>query len=746
MYCCKKSVAAMCLLFWVAGCTTALCDDMPMKFPGQKWDKGTPESQGVDAMHLQSALDYIEGHCKDDRLTEVMVIRNGVCIWDGGNTAHVHNIWSCSKSFTSTALGLMIAEGKCTLDTKAASIEPLLANDYPNVTLRHFTTMTSGYSAKGRSRWEDENADWSWTPYVPEAPLFEAGKGYAYWDEAMMMLGRVLTKLNQRELNDYLNEKVYQPIAMGDVQWLHEGEVDGVKICNGCTNVKLSARQLARFGHLFLNHGNWNGRQILPATWVEQATRTQVDAAMPVADTDRANVIGPGAYGYNWWTNGGKNRMPDAPPKTYYASGLNHNLLFIVPEWDMVIVRMGVDGNPPMGKPQAWNGFFKRLAGGVTVGQVNNATADQGRTPSSETTELPVTEFEISVRDVATAERWLKDQHVYGSDCEVAAVQKAGEGAFKVQTNREFSDLFFDMQKMVGHDLNLKDARFLSLRLMIPAGSRISAMKLNYKDSSGNLAGIPEVANDFYGREDRWVDYVVDLRDLVSKSQVWHGDADPIANVSRLSLNPFNADQSKVSKYYVSRISLSNTKPTGDHIDELVPRSIHSPNTQYHLDFDNPQLLQQLNAYRSFEASFQGLATNIAGNETMAVRVKGNPENKHIAFLPMLDRMTGSPVDFRNVKRIYFTYHVPPNSRPIHSSWLWLTSDSWSNILIDKTFHRNFETGGWHKVSVDIADLNLKRFAGDGPVLPNVDEIRLGFHNDQHSKAIEIWIDDFGWE
>ena len=53
--------------------------------------------------------------------------------------------------------------------------------------------------------------------------------------------------------------------------------------------------------------------------------------------------------------------MPDAPPKTYYASGLNHNLLLVIPEWNKVVVRMGVDGNPPMGKPQAWNGFFRLL-------------------------------------------------------------------------------------------------------------------------------------------------------------------------------------------------------------------------------------------------------------------------------------------------------------------------------------------------------------------------------------------------
>lgn len=333
-----------------------------MVFPGKEWAKGTPESQGIDSAKLQAALHYLAGHCKEDKLGEVMIVRNGVCVYEGNNTTEVHNIWSCSKSFTSTVLGLLIADGKCSLDTKAADIEPLLAEHYPDVILRDFTTMTSGYSAKGRSRWRDENEDWSWTPYVPEAPLYEAGKAYAYWDESMMMLGRLLTKVGQREINDFLNERLFEPMQMGKVEWLHEGEVDGIKICNGCTNIKLNARQMARYGHLFLNRGNWNGQQLVPASWVAEATRNQVDVAIPVAETDRSNVRGPGAYGYNWWTNGGENRMPDAPPKTYYASGLNHNLLFVIPEWNMVVVRMGVDGNPPMGKPQAWNGFFRKLA------------------------------------------------------------------------------------------------------------------------------------------------------------------------------------------------------------------------------------------------------------------------------------------------------------------------------------------------------------------------------------------------
>ncbi|HBE70898.1 MAG TPA: hypothetical protein DDW52_22360 [Planctomycetaceae bacterium] len=329
-----------------------------MQFPDDHWHHASPESQGFSSDGVKRALAYLKLHCKADGLSELLIIRNGVVIWEGDNTTKVHNIWSCSKSFTSTALGLLIEEGKCKLDTKAATILPVLSQHYPDVTLRHFATMTSGYSAKGRSRWNDENSDWSWTPFEPEEPLYPAGQAYAYWDEAMIMFGRTLTRIAGQNLRHYLEEKVFEPCGMGKVQWDTEGEIDGHKICYGATGVKINARQLAKFGHLYLNEGRWADRQVLPSKWVRQATRVQVPESIPVADTDRSNVKGAGAYGYNWWVNGGLTPLPHAPPRTYYASGLNHNVCVVVPEWNLVVVRMGVDGNPEFGKNNVYNEFL----------------------------------------------------------------------------------------------------------------------------------------------------------------------------------------------------------------------------------------------------------------------------------------------------------------------------------------------------------------------------------------------------
>ncbi|MEM6365814.1 MAG: hypothetical protein AAF745_15410 [Planctomycetota bacterium] len=83
---------------------------------------------------------------------------------------------------------------------------------------------------------------------------------------------------------------------------------------------------------------------------------------LPVGATDRSDVKGTGCYGYNWWTNGdGPFQMPDAPRRTFYNSGLNHNIGVVVPEWNLVLVRIGVDGNPELGKHNVINGFLSRL-------------------------------------------------------------------------------------------------------------------------------------------------------------------------------------------------------------------------------------------------------------------------------------------------------------------------------------------------------------------------------------------------
>ncbi|HAV61635.1 MAG TPA: hypothetical protein DCY13_04630, partial [Verrucomicrobiales bacterium] len=336
-----------------------------MAFPGQDWQTADPLDLGVDPAGMRHAINRWRMDTGTNGTDQIVITRRGVVIHQGDNATREHNIWSATKSFTSTALGLLVQDGVVSLDTKAADIAPELREHYPTATLRHFITMTSGYSAPGRSRWGSDSEDWSPTPYVPGTPLFAPGTQYAYWDEAQMTFGRLLAIASRRDLLELLRERIFQPIGLREKAWHPEGEHNGLPLRNGCTGLEMNALELARFGHLFLNEGNWNGRQLIAADWVRQATRPQVSANTPIAKTDRQSTDGAGVYGFNWWCNGvranGERLMPDAPPRAYFAAGLNHNICLVIPGWEMVITRMGTDGNPPDGHAATLNRFLRRL-------------------------------------------------------------------------------------------------------------------------------------------------------------------------------------------------------------------------------------------------------------------------------------------------------------------------------------------------------------------------------------------------
>lgn len=336
--------------------------------PAISWSTSSPAAEGLDEAAFSAALKVLKDYSGTDGLSEAFIVRHGKVVFAGTNTNHSHNIYSCTKSLTSTVLGLLIADGKCTLATRAANWEPALAALYPDVTLRDFATMTSGYSAAGHSRWNEDSEDWSMTPYEPIAPCFAPGTAYAYWDEAMMMFGRVLTKIAGEDLKSYLDDRLMSPIGIApdDWDWWYDTELpDGTPIRNGCTGIALTAEQLARVGLLFLHDGVWNGKRVLPAGWVNLATATQVPSELPIGATDRANVLGNGRYGFNWWVRGDVGDMEDTPHGTYYMSGLHNNMCFVVPEWNMVIVRRGEDGNPPEGKRFVYNAFFRALGSAI---------------------------------------------------------------------------------------------------------------------------------------------------------------------------------------------------------------------------------------------------------------------------------------------------------------------------------------------------------------------------------------------
>jgi len=350
-----------------------------MAFPGTDWQEPTPESQSVDSTKLNAAVRYLESNAGRDGVKELVIIRNGYMIWKGSDIDKVHGVWSLTKSFTSTVLGLLIDDGKVTLNTLAKDYLPSMAATYPTVTLRHFTTMTSGYYAVGDKPRGSYKHGPSLTPFIPATtPLFEPpGSKYAYWDSAMNQFANVLTRIAGEPIENLFKRRIADPIGMNPARWDWGdfGKVNGIVVNGGSGNsnkhIFISARELARFGHLFLNRGKWKGKQLISVSWVDAATKVQVAASIPLGHPE-SGIDGRGVYSFNWWVNGikpdGKLKWPGAPTGTYSASGYNNNDMFVIPEWNMVIVRLGLDQASDGAIGDAtYSTFLHKISHAVTV-------------------------------------------------------------------------------------------------------------------------------------------------------------------------------------------------------------------------------------------------------------------------------------------------------------------------------------------------------------------------------------------
>jgi CubicO group peptidase (beta-lactamase class C family) len=368
----------------VAPRNVARSAEPPMHFPGEEWEVVSPREEGLDSERLTAAVDYLKANAGRNGVSELVIVRRGRIVWQGDRATTVHGVWSCTKSFTSTALGLLIDDGKCSLESRAADWVPELKERYPAVTLRHLTTMTSGYRAVG-----DAEATGSYlhgpssTPFQPAEPLFPPGEKYAYWDSAMNLFGLALTRVAGESLESLVRRRIMDPIEAprDEWSWGTREDPEGGRVNSGSGNagghVKTSARTMARFGHLFLNHGRWNGRQLISADWVTQATAVQVHASLPDGHPP-SNIPGSGCYGFNWWVNGtkpaGQPKWPDAPSGTFAAIGHNNNRMWVIPDWQMVIARLGLDEADRKIDDAVANEFLKRVAGAIADGNPRAST------------------------------------------------------------------------------------------------------------------------------------------------------------------------------------------------------------------------------------------------------------------------------------------------------------------------------------------------------------------------------------
>ena len=264
--------------------------------------RSTPERQGISPSDI---LAFVEVADTDiDAMHSFMLLRHGHVVAEGWWTPYdaktPHVLYSLSKSFTSTAVGLAIAEGKLTLDDEVLKMFPEDAPAEPSANLkamrvRDLLRMSTGNQTEA-PLWSRDSAsptkDDPWTKkFLAHSVPFKPGTHFLYNSPGTYMLSAIVQKVTGATVLDYLRPRLFDPLGFESPTWVASPE----GISAGAWGLLARTEEIARFGQLYLQRGMWKGRQLVPEAWVEEATARQTsNGSAPTSDWDQG-------YGYQFW-------------------------------------------------------------------------------------------------------------------------------------------------------------------------------------------------------------------------------------------------------------------------------------------------------------------------------------------------------------------------------------------------------------------------------------------------------------
>lgn len=258
----------------------------------------SPESQGIDSRKILAFLDTIERQQLE--LHSFMLLRHGHRVaegwWAPYQAERAHVLYSLSKSFTSTAIGFAIQEGRLSLDDRVVDFFPDKAPAEQtefrrSMRVRDLLTMATGQEADSVSALTmSPDGDWVRT-FLSREVTFEPGSVFLYNSGATYMLSAILQKLTGERLVDYLRPRLLDPLGIGFAHW--EQDPRGIDV--GGWGLRVTTESIARFGQFYLQKGAWRGQQLLNREWIELATAKHIENGDdPKSDWNQG-------YGFQFW-------------------------------------------------------------------------------------------------------------------------------------------------------------------------------------------------------------------------------------------------------------------------------------------------------------------------------------------------------------------------------------------------------------------------------------------------------------
>jgi CubicO group peptidase (beta-lactamase class C family) len=313
------------LLIWLS-CSLAWSESHDY-WPTQAWRTSAPEEQGMNSDILADMISLITKTANS--IDSVTVIRNGYIVLDAYfypfQKDNAHIIHSCTKSITSTLVGIAIDKGyiknvnQGLLDFFPEITPANMTEHKKNITLENILTMATGLECRDSKEynfqgiwkmWKSNN----WTQYMLDLPMIESpGHNFDYCNGAAYLLSAMIQKSSGMRSLKFAMDNLFSPMGITDVKW--QSNPQGIDV--GYGQMWLKPHDMAKFGWLFLKKGKWNDNTIVSEEWVNAATKGYLEATK----FDK--------YGYQWWVDN----------DGYYAAvGYEGQRIFVVPKHNMVVV------------------------------------------------------------------------------------------------------------------------------------------------------------------------------------------------------------------------------------------------------------------------------------------------------------------------------------------------------------------------------------------------------------------------
>ena len=292
--------------------------------------RSTPEAEGVASGDIIKFLDAAAR--SKTEFHSFMLLRHGKVIaegwWDPYRADLKHTLYSCSKSFTATAVGFAVQEKKLSLSDKVVSFFP---NDLPDtiskflsqLTVKDVLIMSDGQEPDPTGPVGTKYTNWI-KGFFETPIVHEPGSVFLYNSLGTYMLSAIVQRVTGQKVVEYLKPRLFDPLGITGMDW----EMDKQGINTGGWGLRLKTEDMAKFAQLFLQKGKWNGKQILPASWIEEASTKKILQSPDAPQSKRDSSDWLQGYCYQMWR---------CRHNAFRGDGAFGQFMIVMPEQDAVL-------------------------------------------------------------------------------------------------------------------------------------------------------------------------------------------------------------------------------------------------------------------------------------------------------------------------------------------------------------------------------------------------------------------------